>query len=124
MQYEDGEKRYIIAPRGIKKGDKLISSEKTDILPGNAMKIKNIPSGTFVHCVEGYPGKGAIYGRSAGESISVQGPDTSGKFMQIRLPSGEIRLVYADCMATIGQVGNEERKGLFCSNRRRLRDRR
>ena len=108
LQYEDGEKRYIIAPRGIKVGDRLISSEQTDILPGNAMRIKNIPSGTFVHNVEGYPGRGAIYGRSAGESISVQGPDTSGKFMQIKLPSGEIRLVYADCMATIGQVGNED----------------
>ena len=109
LQYEDGEKRYIIAPRGIKVGDKMISSDKTDVLPGNAMKIKNIPSGTYVHCVEGYPGEGAIYGRSAGESISVQGADTSGKYMQIKLPSGEIRLVYADCIATVGQVGNEEK---------------
>ena len=109
LQYEDGEKRYIIAPRGVKVGDKIVSSEKTDVLPGNAMKIKNIPSGTDVHCVEGYPGEGAIYGRSAGESITVQGTDTSGKYMQIKLPSGEIRLVYADCMATVGQVGNEEK---------------
>ena len=109
LQYTDGEKRYIIAPRGIKVDDILISGEKTDVLPGNAMKVKNIPSGTAVHCVENTPGKGAIFGRSAGESIIVQGPDTSGKFVQIKMPSGEIRLVYADCMATIGRVGNEDK---------------
>lgn len=109
LQYADGEKRYIIAPKGIKVGDKLVSGEKVDVLPGNAMKIKNIPSGTVVNCVENYPGKGAAYGRSAGESIIVQGPDTSGKYMQIKMPSGEIRLVYADCMATVGQVGNEDK---------------
>lgn len=109
LQYADGEKRYIIAPRGLKVGDTIISGEKTDVLPGNAMKVKNIPSGTIVHCVENFPGKGAAYARSAGESIVVQGPDTSGKFMQIKMPSGEIRLVYADCMATIGQVSNEDK---------------
>ena len=109
LQYEDGEKRYIIAPKGIKIGDKLVSSEKTDILPGNAMKVKNIPSGTLVHCVENVPGKGAVYARSAGQSIIVQGPDSTGKYTQLKMPSGEIRLVYTDCMATIGQVGNEEK---------------
>jgi large subunit ribosomal protein L2 len=109
LQYADGEKRYIIAPRGLKIGDKVISGEKTDTLVGNSMRIKNIPSGTSVHCVENDPGKGATYGRSAGEVIVVQGPDTSGKYMQIKLPSGEIRLVYADCMATIGQVSNEDK---------------
>ncbi len=108
LQYADGDKRYIIAPRGIKIGDKIISGEKVDVLPGNSMKVKNVPSGTMVHCVENRPGKGAVYGRSAGEAIVVQGPDTSGKFVQIKLPSGEIRLVFADCMATIGQVCNEE----------------
>jgi large subunit ribosomal protein L2 len=109
LQYEDGEKRYIIAPRKVSVGDTLISGEKADILPGNAMKVKNIPAGTAVHCVEDTPGKGAVYGRSAGEAIIVQGPDPSGKFVQIKMPSGEIRLVFADCMATIGQVGNEDR---------------
>lgn len=109
LQYEDGEKRYIIAPKGLKVGDKIVSGEKVDVLPGNAMRIKNIPSGTIVHAVENYPGKGAVYGRSAGETITVQGPDTSGKFMQIKLPSGEIRLVYADCMVTVGQVSNEDK---------------
>lgn len=109
LQYEDGEKRYIIAPRQVKVGDTLISGEKVDVLPGNAMKVKNIPSGTAVHCVENYPGEGAKYARSAGQSIIVQGPDQTGKYVQIKMPSGEIRLVYADCMATIGRVGNEDK---------------
>jgi large subunit ribosomal protein L2 len=109
LQYADGEKRYIIAPRGIKIGDKILSAEKADVLPGNAMMIKNIPSGTTVHCVEDYPGRGAKYGRSAGEAIVVQGPDTSGKYMQVKMPSGEIRLIYAECMATVGQVSNEDK---------------
>ena len=109
LQYADGEKRYIIAPRGIKAGDKVISGEKVDILPGNAMKIKNIPSGTIVHCVENRVGMGATFGRSAGQTIVVQGIDPTGKYVQIKLPSGEIRLVPAEGIATIGQVGNEER---------------
>ena len=109
LQYADGEKRYIIAPRGIKAGNKVISGEKVDVLPGNAMMIKNIPSGTIVHCVENMAGKGATFGRSAGQAIIVQGIDPTGKYVQIKMPSGEIRLVPADGMATIGQVGNEER---------------
>ena len=109
LQYSDGEKRYIIAPKGVKVGDTLISGEKVDVLPGNAMKVKNIPSGTIVHCVENRPGQGAIFGRSAGGAIVVQGIDPSGKYVQLKMPSGEIRLVPVDSMATIGQVGNEER---------------
>lgn len=109
LQYADGEKRYIIAPRGIKAGDTLISGEKVDVLPGNAMMMKNIPSGTIVHCVENRVGMGATFGRSAGQEIVVQGIDPTGKYVQIKLPSGEIRLVPAEGMATIGQVGNEER---------------
>ncbi len=109
LQYADGEKRYIIAPRGVKAGDKLISGEKVDILPGNAMKIKNIPSGTIVHCVESRVGMGATFARSAGQVIVVQGIDSTGKYVQIKMPSGEIRLVPAESMATIGQVGNEEK---------------
>jgi len=109
LQYADGEKRYIIAPRGIKVGSRVVSNDVTDILPGNAMRIKNIPSGTIVHCVESKVGMGATFGRSAGQAIVVQGIDPTGKYVQIKMPSGEIRLVPADAMATIGQVGNEEK---------------
>jgi large subunit ribosomal protein L2 len=108
LQYEDGEKRYIIAPKGLKKGDTVVSGEKADILVGNAMYIKNIPTGTAVHCVENEIGRGAKFARSAGQSVVVQGIDQSGKYVQIKMPSSEIRLVPANAMATIGQVGNEE----------------
>ena len=109
LQYEDGEKRYIIAPKGLKVGDTVLSGKDTDVLVGNAMYIKNIPSGTLVHCVENQIGRGAKFGRSAGQSIVVQGVDPSGKYIQIKMPSSEIRLVPANAMATIGQVGNEDR---------------
>jgi len=109
LKYADGEKRYIIAPRKVKVGDKVISGEKVDVLPGNAMIVKNIPSGTSVHCVENRVGQGAVFGRSAGQEIIVQGLDTTGKYVQVKMPSGEIRLVPANAMATIGQVGNEEK---------------
>lgn len=109
LHYADGEKRYIIAPRGLKKGDQVVSGEKVDLLVGNAMMIKNIPSGTAVHAVELEPGRGAKFGRSAGQVIYVQGVDPSGRFVQIKMPSGEIRLVFANSMATIGQVGNEDK---------------
>lgn len=108
LQYADGEKRYIIAPRGLKVGDSVLSGEKEDVLVGNAMKVKNIPSGTMVNSVEIEPGKGAVFGRSAGNAVTVQGVDPTGRYVQISLPSGEIRLVHGDCMATIGEVGNEE----------------
>ena len=109
LQYADGEKRYIIAPKDLKEGSTIVSGEKVDLLPGNAMKVGNIPSGMEVHCVESIPGKGAVYGRSAGQVIIVQGKDSTGKYAQLKMPSGEIRLVNADSMATIGQVGNEEK---------------
>ena len=109
LQYADGEKRYIIAPRTLKIGDSIISSEKADILVGNAMQIQNIPSGTEVHCVENEVGRGARFGRSAGQVVIVQGRDATGKFVQIKMPSGEIRLVPSTAMATIGQVGNEDK---------------
>lgn len=108
IKYEDGDKRYIIAPRGLKIGHVVISGEKTDVLVGNAMRLKNIPSGTEVNSVENQPGKGAVFGRSAGQVVIVQGPDPSGKYMQLKMPSGEIRLVHGDSMATIGQIGNED----------------
>ncbi|NMC09008.1 50S ribosomal protein L2 [Candidatus Microgenomates bacterium] len=109
LQYADGEKRYIIAPRDLKVGSEIVSGEKVDVLVGNAMKIKNIPSGTVVHCVENDPGKGAKYARSAGQGIVVQGVDPTGKYIQLKMSSGETRLVFGDSLATVGQVGNEDR---------------
>ena len=109
LQYADGEKRYIIAPRSLKVGDEVISGETVDPIVGNAMHIKHVPSGTAVHCVEDQPGKGAVYARSAGNYMIVQGPDASGKYMQVKMSSGEIRLVHGDSMCTIGQVGHEDR---------------
>lgn len=109
LLYADGEKSYIIAPRNLMPGDSVISGEKTDVIVGNAMMVKNIPSGTEVHCVENNPGAGASFGRAAGQVIVVQGPDSSGKYMQLKMSSGEIRLVHGNCMATIGQVGNEDK---------------
>lgn len=108
LKYADGEKRYIVAPRGLEIGATVVSGEKQDTIVGNSMKLKNVPSGTEVHCVESRPGGGAAYGRAAGQVILVQGPDPSGKYMQLKMPSGEIRLVHGDCMATIGQVGNSD----------------
>lgn len=109
LQYSDGEKRYIIAPKGLKVGDTVVSGEQTDVLVGNAMYIKNIPSGTLVNCVENEIGRGARFARSAGQAVTVQGMDPSGKYVQIKMPSSEIRLVPANAMATIGPVGNEEK---------------
>ncbi len=122
LQYADGEKRYIIAPKNLKEGDTIISGEKTDVLVGNAMKVGNIPPGSEVHCVESLPGKGAAYGRSAGQIVVAQGKDSTGKFVQLKMPSGEIRLVGINCMATLGQVGNEDRMNVKYgkAGRRRL----
>lgn len=108
LVYADGDKKYILAPIGLNKGDVIVSGEKTDVLPGNAMKIKNVPSGTMVHSVESRPGDGASYGRSAGNSVLVQGKDPSGDYAQVKMPSGEIRLINGECMATIGVVGNQD----------------
>lgn len=109
LSYADGEKRYIIAPKGLEVGATVVSGELVDVLPGNAMKIKNIPSGTLVHCVEINPGKGAAIARSAGNVLLVQGMDPSKKYVQCKMPSSEIRLINAECMATVGMVGNEDR---------------
>ena len=108
LKYADGERRFIIAPRGLQVGDSVVSDEQADILIGNAMRIKNIPSGTEVHCIEAEPGRGAAYGRAAGQTIVVQGVDPTGKYMQVKMPSGEIRLVHGESMATVGQIGNED----------------
>ncbi len=104
VQYEDGEKRYIIAPDGLKVGDKVISGAKADIKPGNALPLGSIPLGTFIHNIELYPGKGAQLARSAG--IMAQLMAKEGAYALIRLPSGELRNVSLLCMATVGQVSN------------------
>lgn len=105
--YADGEKRYILAPAGLKEGQSIITSKnKLDIEPGNATILKNIPSGFNVHNIEMYPGRGAVIGRSAGMSIQVQG--SVGQYVQIKMPSGEIRLINQNCLATIGTVSNED----------------
>ena len=104
VQYEDGEKRYIIAPQDVKVGDVLQSGASADIRPGNALPLSAIPQGTFIHNVELYPGKGAQLARSAG--VMAQLMSKENNLALVRLPSGEMRYVPIDCMATIGQVGN------------------
>ena len=110
LQYEDGEKRYIIAPNGLKVGDTVVSSKTADIKPGNALPLANIPVGTFIHNIELYPGKGAQLARAAG--IMAQLMAKEGVYALIRLPSGELRNVPQECMATIGQVGNLEHENI------------
>ncbi len=104
LHYADGEKRYILAPLGLKTGDQVISDEVTDVKPGNSMPLKNIPLGTLVHNIEMRPGKGGQVVRSAGTAAQVMAKE--GKYVQIRLPSGEVRMFLQECRATIGQVGN------------------
>ena len=104
LQYEDGEKTYIIAPLGLKAGDVVVSGEGSDIKPGNAMEIKDIPVGTLIYNVELYPGKGGQLVRSAGNTAQLLAKENG--YAQVRLPSGEVRMVRLDCRATIGQVGN------------------
>ena len=106
ITYDDGEKSYILAPNGIKVGDKVQNGEKAEISLGNCLPLSNIPNGTQVHNVELYPGKGGQLARSAGNSARVMAKE--GKYVTLRLPSGEMRMVPVDCRATIGQVGNPE----------------
>ena len=107
LHYADGEKRYILAPEGLKVGDSVLSSRKeADIRPGNAMPLANIPAGTYVHNVELKVNKGGQMGRSAGTQIMLLGKD--GDYGLLKLPSGETRKVLLECLATIGQVGNGE----------------
>src|SRR5258705_8423388 len=110
ISYLDGERRYIISPLGIKVRTMLLSGEKADILPGNALPIKNIPLGTEVHNIELRPGKGAQMARSAGSFAQLVAKD--GDFAQLRMPSGEVRRVSMNCMATVGQVGNVENENV------------
>ena len=104
VQYEDGEKKYIIAPLGLKVGDVLQNGNGADIKPGNSMFIADIPVGTMIHNIELWPGKGAQLVRSAGVAAQLMAKD--GGYAQVRLPSGEVRMIRLDCKATIGQVGN------------------
>ena len=107
VTYADGEKRYMLQPKGLNVGDKIQSSaEGLDIKAGNAMKLKNIPIGTLVHNIEMKPGKGGQMVRSAGGSAQIMGRD--GKYVSLRLPSSEMRLILGECIATVGTVGNEE----------------
>ncbi len=104
LQYEDGTKAYILAPVGLKAGDKVEAGPAADIKPGNALPIANIPTGTVIHNIELYPGKGAQLVRSAGVAAQLMAKE--GKLAQVRLPSGEYRYIRMECMASIGQVGN------------------
>jgi large subunit ribosomal protein L2 len=106
LHYLDGEKRYILAPIGLKPGDMVESGHKADIRPGNALPLRNIPAGTTVHAIELRPGGGAKMGRSAGTAVQLMSKEN--EMALLRLPSGEMRQVSLDCRATIGQVGNTE----------------
>jgi large subunit ribosomal protein L2 len=104
LTYADGEKRYILQPLGIKVGDSIVAGDSVDILPGNALPLKNIPLGTQIHNVELRPGKGGQIARSAGSSVQLVAKD--GEYASVKMPSSEIRKIYIECYATIGQVGN------------------
>ncbi len=106
LHYLDGEKRYIVAQVGVNVGDTLMSGPNADIRPGNALPLRAIPLGTVISCIEMKPGKGAQIARSAGAQATLAAKE--GKYAQIRMPSGEVRLVHLDCKAVIGQVGNVE----------------
>jgi len=106
LLYADGERRYVLAPKGIGTGAQLVSGEEAPIKAGNALPLRSIPVGTTVHCIEMLPGKGAQIARSAGASAQLLARE--GSYAQLRLRSGEIRKVHVDCRATIGEVGNEE----------------
>jgi large subunit ribosomal protein L2 len=106
LLYADGERRYVIAPKGVGVGAQLVSGPEAQIKPGNALPLRSIPVGTTVHCVEMLPGKGAQLARSAGSGAQLLARE--GSYAQLRLRSGEIRKVHLDCRATIGEAGNEE----------------
>ena len=110
LHYVDGEKRYILAPMGIRTGQKVISGDKVEVRPGNAMPLRSIPVGTFVHNIEMKQGAGGQLARSAGTAAQLAAKE--GKKAHLRLPSGEVRLVPLDCRATVGQIGNVEHENL------------
>jgi large subunit ribosomal protein L2 len=104
VTYADGEKRYILQPVGLKVGDTIVAGQNVDILPGNSLPLKNIPLGTQLHNVELKPGKGGQIARSAGSSVQLVAKE--GEYASVKMPSGEIRKIFSECFATIGQVGN------------------
>lgn len=110
IEYEDGEKSYILAPIGLTDGDKVVSGDKADIKPGNCMKIENIPVGTMIHNIELNPGQGGKLVRAAGQEAQLMAKE--GKYAHVRLPSGEMRLIMAVCRATIGTVGNSDHENV------------
>ena len=119
LVYADGEKRYIIAPYGLHVGDTILSGSEADIKPGNAMPIANIPLGTLIHCIELLPGKGAQLVRSAGNAAQLMAKE--GAWAQVRLPSGEVRMIPMGCKATIGQVGNIDHENVNLGKAGRVR---
>jgi len=110
LNYADGEKRYILAPLGLKVGDTVVSGESADIITGNSLPLQYIPVGTVVHNVELNPGRGGQMARSAGSSVQVMAKE--GKYATLRMPSGEMRMVLANCRATIGMVGNIDQENI------------
>ena len=119
VKYEDGELRYILAPVGLKAGDTIVASAAADIKPGNCLPIANIPVGTVIHNIELYPGRGAQLVRSAGTAAQLMAKDT--ELAQVRLPSGEVRLVRMNCTAVIGQVGNIDHENVHIGKAGRTR---
>lgn len=110
IEYEDGERAYILAPKGLTDGDKVISSDLTDVKPGNTMKLGNIPVGTLIHNVELNPGQGGKIAKAAGNSAQLMAKE--GKYAHIKMPSGEMRLVLQECRATIGRLGNSDHENV------------
>ena len=119
VKYEDGELRYILAPVGLKAGDVIVASAAADIKPGNCLPIANVPVGTIIHNIELYPGRGAQLVRSAGASAQLMAKDA--ELAQVRLPSGEVRLVRMNCTAVIGQVGNIDHENVHIGKAGRTR---
>jgi len=119
LHYADGEKRYILAPLGVSVGDTVMSGPDADIKPGNALPLRNIPYGTFVHNIELKPGKGGQMVRSAGTAAQLLAKE--GNYATLRLPSGETRMVHIDCRATVGQVGNVEHENITIGKSGRYR---
>ena len=119
VEYTDGERRYVLAPLGLKAGDTIVASASADIKPGNALPLEKIPVGTVIHNIELYPGKGAQLVRSAGTAAQLMAKE--GGMAQVRLPSGEYRYIRLNCMATIGQVGNIDHANVALGKAGRVR---